>query len=145
MAKEYAFHSKSCLSNFYNCPVTYNGRTYANSESAFQAEKTLVDSEKDKFLNVEPALAKKMGRKLTLRPDWDEVRYSIMLDIVRAKFKQNPDLAEALVALDCDSIVENTTGWHDNIWGKCYCSKCQGNGKNFLGEILFKVKQELSK
>ena len=32
---EYAF-----LSNFYPAPVTYMGQTYANSEAAFQAQKT---------------------------------------------------------------------------------------------------------
>ena len=144
MGKEYSFHGNCYLSNFYVCPVTYKGRTYTNSEAAFQAEKTLVDSEKDAFTNVTPGVAKKMGRHVNLRSDWNEARYSIMLDIVRAKFNQNPRLAEMLVALDCDSIEEDTTGWHDKIWGRCYCSKCNGEGTNFLGKILYQVKQELS-
>lgn len=32
---EYAF-----LSNFYQAPVTYHGKRYANNEAAFQAQKT---------------------------------------------------------------------------------------------------------
>mgnify|MGYP005981410963 CR=1 FL=1 len=34
---EYAF-----LSNFYSCPVTYNGESYLNSEAAFQAQDTEI-------------------------------------------------------------------------------------------------------
>ena len=44
---EYAF-----LSNFYECEVTYNGLSYKNSEAAFHAQKTLDETEREKFINL---------------------------------------------------------------------------------------------
>jgi predicted NAD-dependent protein-ADP-ribosyltransferase YbiA (DUF1768 family) len=86
---EYAF-----LSNFYNARIKYNGRTFMSSEAAFQSEKTLNEAEKDWFVGIGPVKAKALGRKVHLRPDWDDVKVKIMLDIVRAKFKQNAWLAK---------------------------------------------------
>lgn len=51
---DYAF-----LSNFYECTVRYNGRTFDSSEAAFHAEKCLNDSEKDKFIGLTPSESKK--------------------------------------------------------------------------------------
>ena len=50
------------LSNFYECPVTYQGITYPNNETAFQAQKCMNDSDKTKFMNLSPSAAKKLGR-----------------------------------------------------------------------------------
>ena len=65
---DYAF-----LSNFYPAPVSYMGQTYANNEAAFQAQKTLSAREQRKFCIFRmhnPSDAKKLGRVLTLRPDF---------------------------------------------------------------------------
>ena len=69
---DYAF-----LSNFYPAPISYMGQTYANNEAAFQAQKTLSAREQRKFCIFRmhnPSDAKKLGRDLTLRPDWEKVK-----------------------------------------------------------------------
>lgn len=135
---EYAF-----LSNFYECEVTYNGLSYKNSEAAFHAQKTLDETEREKFINLNPSASKKLGRKIALRDDWEVVKTKIMYEICYAKFSQNQDLKNKLLATG-DEYLEEGTYWHDNYWGNCYCEKCKDiKGKNKLGIILMKIREEL--
>ena len=73
---KYAF-----LSNFYDNPVTYNGLTYLNNEAAFQAQKTLDEDIRKEFITLPPNLAKRKGRKIALRPDWEEVKETVMMEV----------------------------------------------------------------
>ncbi len=127
------------LSNFYEAPVEYNGLCYRNNEAAFQAQKCLSDEEKQAFSELEGGQAKRLGRRVSLRSDWEEVKVTIMEEIVRAKFTQNPDLKEMLLATDNKKLIEGNT-WNDTFWG---VSLKTGNGKNHLGNILMKVREEL--
>lgn len=123
------------LSNFYEVPVTYNGITYRNTEAAFQAQKCLERAHE--FADISANEAKRLGRKVTLRPDWNDVRIDIMHNIVLAKFRQNTDLYEQLIATgDCELIEGNY--WGDRFWGVC-----SGTGENHLGQILMQVREEL--
>ena len=65
-----------------------------------------------------------------------------MQEIVSAKFTQNPELMNELIKTKGYYLIEDTTGWHDRIWGKCYCGSCKGVGWNYLGSILtdFRIK-----
>ena len=91
--------------------------------------------------------ATRRGRdRLTLvRYDWDEIKGEVMLPIVREKFKQNPDLAEKLLATGNAYLIEGNY-WHDNYFGICTCKEChhKGEGKNVLGRILMQVRDELA-
>ncbi len=129
----------SFLSNFYEAPVTYGGLTYPTGESAYQAQKTLSEEEREKFTTVPPGKAKRLGNKVTLRQDWDEVKLGLMEEIVRAKFSQHPDLAERLLATQDREIVEGTV-WHDIYWG---IDLTTGQGENHLGKILMQIRGEL--
>ena len=80
------------LSNFFPAPVTYQGLTYQNNEAAFQAQKTLSQEQKIVFTSLAPSDAKRRGRHVRLRQDWESVKDGIMEEIVRAKFTQNPKL-----------------------------------------------------
>lgn len=131
------------LSNFYRAPITFEGKVYETSEHAYQSAKTSNDDEREQIRADEsPAAAKKMGRKVTLRPDWEQVKASIMEDIVRIKFNSRSDLAGRLLATGDKILVEGNT-WHDRFFGVCYCDKCKGQGKNVLGGVLMKVREEL--
>lgn len=122
------------LSNFYACDIEYEGRVYHSSEAAFQAAKCKLDAEKDNFINITPSTAKHMGRKVILRPDWEKVKNSIMLDIVYRKFTQNPELAQKLLNTGDATLVEGNS-WNDTYWGVC-----NGRGQNRLGKILMNVR-----
>lgn len=129
---EYAF-----LSNFYQCVVTYRGITYSSSEAAFQAQKTLDITEQVKFTLLTPSEAKKFGRTVKLRKDWESVKYQIMYDIVLTKFVQNEHLKKLLLETGDADLVEGNW-WNDTYWGRC-----KGVGKNNLGKILTGVRSYL--
>lgn len=127
------------LSNFYPAKVTYEGFTYKNNEAAFQAQKVLSIDGKSAFTKLSPADAKKKGRRVRLRPDWEQVKDGIMEEIVRAKFTQNPDLKQQLLLTGNAELIEGNT-WNDCYWG---VDARSGIGQNHLGKILMKVREEL--
>jgi ribA/ribD-fused uncharacterized protein len=130
------------LSNFWKCDVTFDGDTYSSSEHAYQAAKTLDKAEREMIKNTaSPGAAKRMGRQVILRDDWEEVKNSIMLEILRNKFSAHKDLEEKLLETGNKVLVEGNK-WHDCEWGVCYCDRCNGMGKNKLGEILMQVREE---
>ncbi|MCR5608332.1 MAG: NADAR family protein [Lachnospiraceae bacterium] len=126
------------LSNFYIAPVKYNGLTYQNNEAAFQAQKCVDKKDCEAFTTMSPGDSKRAGRRVSLRKDWEQVKYDIMLDIVRAKFSQNPEIKEKLIATGNTPLEEGNT-WGDRIWGTV-----NGKGANNLGKILMKVREELA-
>ena len=127
------------LSNFFPAEVTYIGLTYQNNEAAFQAQKTYSKEERIEFTTLEPRDAKRRGRRVRLRRDWEQVKDRIMEEIVRAKFSQNEELKEQLLATGDAQLVEGNR-WNDRYWGVDIRS---GVGENHLGKILMKVRSEL--
>lgn len=90
------------LSNFYSAPVTYNGMCFENNEAAFQAAK--CPERMTEFCRLNPSEAKRLGRRVKLRGDWEAVKDTVMYEICKAKFSQNPDLADKLVATNFEEI-----------------------------------------
>ena len=127
------------LSNFYEAPVTYRGLQYGSNEAAFQAQKCMTEEETVQFTSLRPYDAKKRGRKVRLRPDWEEIKVEVMEEIVRAKFTQNADLRQMLLATG-DAVLEEGNTWNDTFWG---VHLKNGKGQNHLGKILMKVRDEL--
>lgn len=125
------------LSNFYFSPLAYEGIKYLNVEAAFQAQKCESKLEKLQFAKLNPTDAKHRGRQVKLRSDWEEVKFKIMEDLVREKFRQNTNLAIFLLETK-DKILEEGNTWGDKIWGVC-----NGEGENHLGKILMKIREEL--
>lgn len=130
------------LSNFYDAPVTYLGLTYQNNEAAFQSAKvigTKRESQRRAFTHLAPNEAKRKGRHVLLRPDWEKAKDQVMYEIVKDKFTNNPDLQEKLLATGNAILTEGNT-WHDVYWGYDIRQK---RGQNKLGKILMRVRQEL--
>ena len=125
------------LSNFYEIPIIYDGITYRNSEAAFQAQKCINPKDRESFTNLNPDEAKHKGRSVQLRKDWEQVKISIMTEIVKAKFEQNADIAQKLIATG-DSYLEEGNNWGDKVWGTV-----NGQGANHLGHILMNVREQL--
>lgn len=126
------------LSNFWMCKVVYEGITYTSSEHAYQAAKTRYRGEKEHIASLKtPGQAKRAGKLVTMREDWYEVRDQIMEDILRIKFTTNEDLKQLLISTG-DLYLEETNTWGDVYWGVC-----KGKGKNILGKILMKIREEL--
>lgn len=135
---EYAF-----LSNFYPSPFTHDGIEYPTNEHFFQAMKT-TDLELRKAIAAAktPGVAKRMGRTIKLRPDWEKIKVDVMRLGLILKF-QNPDLKEKLLATGDEELIEGNW-WHDNTWGSCHCDACFNTpGRNMLGMLLMELRKEL--
>ena len=127
----------SFLSNFYPVSIEYDGQVYAAVEDAFQAAKTLDPKERMLIqLCQTPGDAKRCGRKVTLRSDWNEIKIDVMHELLRKKF-QNPMLRKKLLDTgDADLVEGNTHG--DTFWGQV-----KGVGENHLGKLLMEVRAEI--
>lgn len=126
------------LSNFWPCVVEYKGKKYPSSEHAYMAQKTTDAALAEQIRLAQTSReAKALGRKVELREGWEEMKYQVMLDVVRCKFQQNEDIREKLLATG-DAHLEEGNWWNDTYWGVC-----RGKGENNLGKILMLVRQEL--
>jgi ribA/ribD-fused uncharacterized protein len=125
------------LSNFHVIPVIYEGVEYPATENAYMAAKTLDLELRKQFENLTPSEAKKLGRSISLRPDWEEVKYDIMKEVCRYKFTKHQDMRDCLLETG-DKYLEETNSWGDKIWGVC-----DGAGLNLLGKILMEIRTGL--
>jgi ribA/ribD-fused uncharacterized protein len=130
------------FSNFYPCKIYYEQLWYPTVEHAYVAAKS-----KDKFfrwkiahMDAEDAgAAKKFGRKVILRSDWEMVKLSIMRSLLNQKFS-NIEFKSLLLSTEDADIIEGNY-WHDNYWGDCRCKKCKNIiGRNNLGKILMEIR-----
>ena len=125
------------LSNFYVRPIIYDGILYLNNEAAFQAQKCENYEDRKIFSLLNPKEAKKLGRHIDLRKDWEDIKINIMKEIVLTKFEQHHDLAMKLIKTEDEELVEENT-WDDKIWGQV-----NGVGQNLLGKILMETRDIL--
>ena len=118
-----------------------DGTPYPTAEHLFQALKTddLAWRERVRTART-PATAKRLGRQVPLREYWDEVKLTVMMTVLRRKFRLEP-FKSRLLAWD-GPIVEYTT-WHDTYWGTCVCARHGGRGENHLGRLLEDLRAEL--
>ncbi len=131
------------LSNFYYVPITLEGHVYPTVEHAYQAGKTLSLRWRERVRRCPtPKDAKRVGRRVPLRPDWYETRLSLMETLIRQKFNPHlhPDLAQKLRATGDAPLIEGNT-WGDRFWG---VERRSGRGDNHLGRILMQVRAELT-
>ena len=125
------------LSNFYPVTVVMDQVAYRSVEHAYQAAKTLDVDERRIIAAAEtPGAAKKFGRMVTVREDWEQVKLTVMLNLLTQKFSLDP-LATWLVETAPARLVEINT-WGDTFWGIC-----QGHGENHLGRLLMRVRAAL--
>jgi ribA/ribD-fused uncharacterized protein len=131
------------LSNFYDHPVEIDGRIWPTTEHYYAAMKT-PDFNLQEMIrcNAEtPLIAKRMGRKYPLKPDWEEVKYDVMVHALRAKFSDKT-LQEKLLNTGDAEIYEDSP--FDKIWGTGVKGGV-GTGLNLLGKALMQVREELRK
>jgi ribA/ribD-fused uncharacterized protein len=111
-----------------------DGVSYPSVENAYQAAKTLDLGKRELFYNVTPVDAKKLGKQLILREDWENIKINIMKDLIKQKFK-NEELKKLLIETN-NVVLTEGNNWHDIFWGKCYCKKHNREGENHLGKII---------
>lgn len=136
------------LSNFYPSPIVVAGEFFPTVEHCYQAFKA---EHKEDFIRIQtaaaPGLAKRMGRNIEMRPDWENIKVDVMRSALEKKF-EIPELREKLLATGNEPLIEGNW-WHDNTWGDCKCDKCAVKlGHNLLGKLLMdlrtRIREELA-
>ena len=129
---EYSF-----LSNYSCSPFYIDTVLFPTMEHYFQASKA---SNQEDYLRIAyaptPGDAKRLGRRIQLRPNWEEVKDNVMLIGLRKKFA-DPELHDLLLATGDEELVEG------NYWGDTYWGVCNGIGQNKLGKLLMQVREEI--
>lgn len=125
------------LSNYSASPFRIDYVLFPTMEHYFQANK--ADNQND-YLHIAyaraPGEAKRLGRKIQLRPDWEKIKDNVMLTGLRKKFA-DPELRSLLLATGDEELVEG------NYWGDTYWGVCNGVGQNKLGKLLMQVREEI--
>ena len=105
------------LANPFPCRVVFEGAQYPSTEHAFQAAKTLDHGVRRAFANTPDwREAKRHGRAITLRPDWEQVKHAVMLSVSLAKYTTHADLRAALLHTGDRLLIEGNS-WGDTEWG----------------------------
>ena len=130
------------LSTFYpaNIEVTHLGDVFCceTAEHGFQVFKSTNLEDAIYVCSAPtPGQAKRRGREITRRPDWEQNRNMYMRQVLELKFSQ-PDLMAKLISTGHEDIVEVNV-WHDTYWGVC-----NGIGSNWLGILLMSVRKQMA-
>ena len=127
------------LSNFHPSPLEYRSIVYPTVEHGFQAMKSTSPDDRHRIARLAtPGEAKRAGRRLALRPDWDDIRDDVMLHLVSKKFTDHPGLGQLLLATGDAELIEG------NTWGDAYWGVCNDIGRNQLGHTLMYVRARLA-
>lgn len=124
------------LSNFWPVMVSLDGVDYPSVEHAYQAAKTHL-SLRDPFRHCSAGQAKRLGRTVKMRADWEQVKVSTMRSLIKQKFAPGTELGEKLKATGDMQIVEG------NHWGDVFWGVCKGRGQNQLGQLLMGIRADL--
>jgi ribA/ribD-fused uncharacterized protein len=127
------------LSNFYPSRIQMGVLVYPTVEHAFQAAKCRSVGDRQRIAEAPtPGAAKRMGRRVQLRPDWEQVKFKAMAWCLHEKFTRHDDLRMRLLSTGDRELVEGNT-WGDRCWGQCPV----GVGENMLGKLLMSLRREL--
>lgn len=125
------------LSNFERAPMMIDSIEYKSNEHYYQSRKAKDPEIRAWIRNApNPFLAMKAGRSLRRKEmiiNWNSIRRKTMLKGLRAKFTQNPTLAQKLLATGDITLHENSPT--DMYWGI--------KGRDMLGKLLMRVRGEL--
>ena len=128
------------LSNFFPARLIYNELEFYNAEAAYQAAKCADSEDKLQFVYLYGNEAKKLGRQISVREDWEEVKIQVMREVLFAKFTQNPQLAKYLVETGEKPLMEGN--FHkDLFWGIDGKTRM---GENHLGKLLMELRREFT-
>jgi ribA/ribD-fused uncharacterized protein len=125
------------LSNFSPIVVHLDGDSYRTLEHAYQAAKCVNPQQRIIIQTaLTPGSAKRLGQEILCRPDWEKVKDTVMLGLLREKFAHDW-YRTMLLATGKAKLIEG------NWWGDRYWGVYKGQGLNKLGELLMKVRLEI--
>lgn len=113
-----------CLGNSYSATILVEGITYPSVEHAFQAAKVSDRATKFQISKASLAEVRNLLEDIWIRPNWNDVKYATLHQLVKLKFESNKELAKVLM------------GTGTKLFG--------GKTEAELGSILMKVRSELA-
>ena len=148
--KEIHFYKKTDpfyeFTNFFESPFIFQDKKWKTSEHFFQAHKfkdELMIEEVRNLKTPREAFQYSRNHSNKIRDDWNDdssgksFKEDVMECCIKLKFSQNETLKQLLLVTKNMKLVEHTD--NDNYWGDGY-----GIGKNRLGIILMRVRNEIS-
>ncbi|MDE6314248.1 MAG: NADAR family protein [Lachnospiraceae bacterium] len=146
--------TKACLSQWYPCCFKAEDQEYYTTEQYMMAQKALLFEDKEMFRQImkaeHPKQFKTLGRKIRGFQEevWKEHRMDIVVAGNYAKFSQNPELKNFLLASKERILVEASP--YDKIWGIGMTGDSPNvenpltwKGTNLLGFALMEVRDIL--
>ena len=116
--------SYKCLRNSHLSTIIVEGITYPSVEHAFQASKVSERAVKFQISKASLAEVRNLLEDIWIRPNWNDVKYATLHQLVKLKFESNKELANVLIG----------TG-----------TQLLGNKNEAeLGSILMKVRSEIA-
>lgn len=128
---------RNWFSNFVTCNIVIDGLIWPSVENYYQAMKTTDPQKQSSIRCMTPQQAKKAGRAILIRDDWNQNKEKVMMRALEAKFSQ-PEWQQKLLATGDAPIIE-WNNWRDQIWGVTL----DGQGENKLGLLLMKLRNRL--
>ena len=148
------FTEANPFSQWYPCTFTVGENTFNCAEQYMMHGKALLFKDTETAAKIlaaaHPRQHKALGRKVTPFDDavWKREREGIVRAGSRAKFTQNAELLDKLLATAGTTLVEASP--YDKIWGIGLAATdarakdpAQWKGQNLLGKILTELRDEL--
>ena len=154
MTEKFTFFWNGPFSQWERSEFEIDGVTYNCSEQYMMACKAKLFNDEDTLSSImeaeHPRDQKKLGRQVQgfNAEQWDNRARDIVYDGNYAKFTQNPELLERLMATKGTTLVEASPD--DCIWGIGMAEGDEGimdrdnwRGTNWLGEVLTGLREDL--
>lgn len=108
----------------------YQAMKFDASDARFEKIISLKNPDEARLLTKTPAY------QINRRADFDEKKFQIMEQGMRAKFAQNKEAADMLKSTEDAVLIKSCK--------VCYqCGFGEGSGQNHLGKMLMKIREEL--
>ncbi|MBS0603434.1 MAG: NADAR family protein [Verrucomicrobia bacterium] len=135
------------MGNFHPCPIQIWGMQFQCAEAAFQAAK--FSNRRDlmqRFTSLDGDAAWRLGRALSQNwsaqdtANWRRANLNVMRDVLNAKFSQNADLKDLLLATGSAYLAEHIpVKGRDAYWG----DDSDGTGQNYLGQLMMETRARM--
>jgi ribA/ribD-fused uncharacterized protein len=145
---------KWCLSQWWPASFTVDGLAYPSAEHYMMAQKAALFGDDEAAMRIRdavtPGAAKAIGRRVRDfdEESWTSVRREVVVTGNLAKFSQNPELREFMLATGDRVLVEASPV--DRVWGigltasdERSASPAGWRGLNLLGFSLMEVRHHL--
>ena len=134
------------FSNLFRRPIVFEDQDFATAEHAYQAGKARKPEVRDWILSAPtPGLVAMAAHGLytwDIVPNWSQIKFDRMRQVLRAKFSQHEDLRQLLLSTGEARLVE--AGRVDNAVNRTW-GEVNGKGLNMLGVLLMEIRTELRK